>query len=148
VTTPFIDSAVMMYAAGAEHRYRDSCRRVMLAIRSGELEAVTSVEVVQELLHRLIAIRRPEVGRQLASDAMDTFAPVLPVTHALMRRVPGLMERYPGLAARDLVHVATCIHEGITEILSPDRGFDQVTELRRLDPIDFAGTLGPIDSGS
>jgi hypothetical protein len=113
----------------------------MLAIGSGELAAVTSVEVVQELLHRFIAIRRVEIGRQLASDAMDAFAPVLPISHALMRRVPDLAARYPQLAARDLVHVATCVHEGITEIVSPDRAFDQVAELRRLDPADLAAQL-------
>lgn len=141
MTTPFIDTAVLMYAAGAEHPLREPCRRVMIAIGSGALAAVTSVEVVQELLHRFIAIRRVDVGRQLASDAMDTFAPVLPVSHALMRRVPDLAARYPSLAARDLVHVATCVHEGITEIVSPDRAFDQVAEVRRLDPVELAAQL-------
>ena len=141
MTTPFIDTAVLMYASGAEHPLRAPCRRVMLAIGSGELAAVTSVEVVQELLHRFIAIRRVEIGRQLASDAMDTFAPVLPISHALMRRVPDLAARYPSLAARDLVHVATCVHEGITEIVSPDRAFDQVAEVRRLDPVELAAQL-------
>ena len=46
------------------------------------------------------------------------FAPVLPITHALMRRVPDLVARYPSLDSRDLVHVATCINEGITDIVS------------------------------
>lgn len=141
MTTPFIDTAVLMYASGSEHPLRAPCRRVMLAIGSGELAAVTSVEVVQELLHRFIAIRRVEIGRQLASDAMDTFAPVLPISHALMRRVPDLAARYPTLAARDLVHVATCVHEGITEIVSPDRAFDHVAEVRRLDPVELAAQL-------
>ena len=141
MTTPFIDTAVLMYASGADHPLREPCRNVMLAIRSGALEAVTSVEVVQELLHRFIAIRRAAVGRQLASDTMDTFAPVLPISHALMRRVPDLAARYPTLAARDLVHVATCVHEGITEIVSPDRAFDEVAELKRLDPVELAAQL-------
>lgn len=139
--TPFIDTAVLMYAAGAEHPLREPCRRVMLAIGSGALTAVTSVEVVQELLHRFIAIRRVDIGRQLASDAMDTFAPVLPISHAVMRRVPDLAARYPSLGARDLVHVATCVHEGIAEIVSPDRAFDQVAEVRRLDPVELAAQL-------
>jgi predicted nucleic acid-binding protein len=36
------------------------------------------------------------------------------------------------LTARDLVHLATCVEYGIGTIVSPDRGFDTVTELRRL----------------
>ena len=102
-------------------------------------EATTSVEVIQEILHRFVSIRDPKTGRDLAKRTMDTFAPVLPVTHALMRRVPDLAKRYPALAARDLVHVATCVHEGITEIISTDRGFDQVAELQRIDPVAFSG---------
>jgi predicted nucleic acid-binding protein len=30
------------------------------------------------------------------------------------------------------------IHEGISEIITPDRGFDQVAEVRRIDPMSFA----------
>ena len=51
--------------------------------------------------------------------------------------VPGLAHvKHPDLAARDLVHVATCLEYGIDTIISPDRGFDSVTEIRRLSPED------------
>jgi predicted nucleic acid-binding protein len=136
--TAFIDTAVIMYAAGGEHPLRDPSRRVLSRIGNGELDGVTSAEVIQEILHRFIRVRRSDVGQAQATEAMDFFAPVLPITHAVMRRVPDLAARYPDLDARDLVHLATCIHEGITVIISPDRGFDQVAELRRVDPIAFA----------
>jgi predicted nucleic acid-binding protein len=135
--TVFIDTAVIMYAAGAEHPLREPSRRVLSRIGTGELDGVISVEVIQEILHRFSSIRRRDVGEAQARDAMDFFAPVLPITHALMRRVPDLAARYPSLAARDLIHVATCVHEGITEIISPDRGFDGVAEVRRIDPAAF-----------
>jgi predicted nucleic acid-binding protein len=51
-----------------------------------------------------------------------------------MRRLPDLVGQYPRLAARDLIHVATCLHEGIGEIASTDRGFDEVAGIRRIDP--------------
>lgn len=136
--TVFVDTAVPMYAAGGTHPLRDPSLRVLQMIREGDLEAVTSTEVVQEIAHRFLAVRRPEIARQLATDVLDLFAPVLPITHALIRRVPDLARKYPKLSARDLIHVATCIHEGITEIISPDRAFDQVAEVRRIDPTEFA----------
>ncbi len=136
--TFFIDTAVIMYAAGADHPLRDPSRRVLSRVGAGELVAVISAEVIQEILHRFLSIRRPEIGREQATETMDFLGPVLPITHAVMRRVPDLVTRYPNLEARDLVHVATCIHEGIPAIISPDRGFDQVAELRRIDPAAFA----------
>jgi len=136
--TAFIDTAVIMYAAGGEHQLRDPSRRVLSRIGSGELDGVISAEVVLEILHRFVSVRRSALGQAQATEAMDFFAPVVPITHALMRRVPDLAARYPSLDARDLVHVATCIHEGITTIVSPDRSFDQVAEVRRIDPMAFA----------
>lgn len=135
--TLFIDSAVIMYAAGADHPLREPCRLIINAIADGQVSAVTSTEVIQEILHRHLSQRRPEIGRAQAQEALDLFAPVVPITYALMRRLPGLTDRYPNLQARDLVHVATCIHEGITEIVSPDKGFDQVAEVKRIDPLAF-----------
>jgi Predicted nucleic acid-binding protein, contains PIN domain len=137
--TVFIDTAVIIYAAGGDHPLRDPCGRIIAGIGDGDIDAVTSAEVIQEILHRHLSVRRSKVARAQAIEALDLFAPVLPITHALMRRVPDLALRYPSLDARDLVHVATCIHEGITKIISPDRGFDQVAEVRRIDPADFVG---------
>lgn len=131
--TAFVDTAVLMYAAGGEHPLRAPSRRILERVEGGELDAVISVEVVQEIVHRYLAIRRPDLAVTGATAAMDLFAPVLPVTHAVMRRIPELARAYPRLAARDLIHVAVCQHEGITEIISPDRGFDAVAGLRRID---------------
>ena len=135
--TVFIDTAVIMYAAGGEHALREPSRRVLSRIGDGDLDGVISTEVIQEIVHRFSSLRLIAVGAEQARDAIDFFSPVLPITHALMRRVPDLADRYPTLHARDLVHVATCIHEGIPEIISPDRGFDQVAEIRRIDPAAF-----------
>jgi hypothetical protein len=136
--TVFIDTAVIMYASGGQHPLRDPCRRIIEQIGDGQLDAVTSAEVVEEIVHRFLAIKQPEVAEAVARRTMDTFAPVIPMTHALMRRVPELVRRYPSLSARDVIHVATCIQEGIGEIVTPDRGFDLVREIRRLAPEDFA----------
>jgi predicted nucleic acid-binding protein len=132
--TVFIDTSVVMYAAGGEHPLREPCRRIIDRAADGSIDAVTSVEVIQEILHRFLATGRADDGATLAERTQDLFAPVLPITHALMRGIPPLAGRYPGLSARDIVHVATCVHEGMTDIVTADRGFDAVSEIRRLDP--------------
>ena len=136
--TVFIDTAVVMYAGGGDHPLRDPSRRILASVADEKLDGVISVEVIQEILHRFISVRRADMGIAQANEAMELFAPVLPITHALMRRVPELALKYPSLQARDLIHVATCIHEGITDVISPDRAFDQVHEIRRIDPAEFA----------
>jgi predicted nucleic acid-binding protein len=136
----FVDANVIMYAAGAGHPLQRPCREIVERIGARAFPATTSVEVVQEIVHRYLSIGRSAGGIELAEQTMDLFAPVLPITHALMRRVPELARRYPSLSARDLIHVATCIHEDISEVLSTDRGFDAVREVRRISPEEFAAS--------
>lgn len=131
--TVFVDTGVIMYAAGRDHPLRDPSRRTLRSIVDGELDGVTSAEVIQEILHRFSARSEPGIGARMGRHALDVFAPVLPVTDAVMRRMPDLVEAYPQLSARDLVHVATCLEEGIDAIVSPDRGFDRVDVLHRID---------------
>lgn len=145
--TAFIDSAILMYAVGADHALRDPSVRILDEVSAGRMAAEISVEVVREVVHRYLSLGRPDLAVTVAERTMDLFAPVLPVTHAVMRRVPDLATRYPHLQARDLVHVATCIHEGIVDIISPDQGFDTVTEVRRIDPLTFAVEVGTSGTG-
>lgn len=125
-----------MYAGGAEHPLRPPCARLLGLVSDGRIDAVTSAEVIQEILHRFRSVRRPEVGAAMADEALDLFAPVLTVTHAAIQRAPDLVRRYPSLAIRDLVHVATCHEYDIETIVSTDRGFDRVSEITRIDPLD------------
>lgn len=136
--TVFLDTAVFMYAAGAPHPLKRPCTAVMARVAAKQLDATTSAEVVQEVLHRYMAIGRGQGGVSLAREILSAFRPVLPITDSVARRLPDLAERYPKLAARDLLHVATCLEEGVETIISPDRGFDMISELKRLDPAGFA----------
>ena len=111
-----------MYAAGAEHRLREPCLGVLELIEANRLEAVTSAEVIQEIFHRFTRTPRAGDGIELAHAALDLFSPVLSVNHAVVRRMPGLVERYPTHSARDLVHVATCLEYEASAIVSPDTG--------------------------
>jgi predicted nucleic acid-binding protein len=134
MTTALLDAAIFMYAGGRDHPLRAPCRTVLERAAARQLDVTTSAEVVQEILHRYVAIRRHQDGVRIAREALQLFQPVLPMTDRIVRRVPDLVERYPALSARDLVHVATCLEEGIDTIISPDTGFDSVAEIARIDP--------------
>jgi hypothetical protein len=136
--TIFLDTAIFMFAAGSEHPLREPCRVVLARSVRGEIAGATSAEVIQELIHRYRSIRRNDAAGRVSREVLGAFGPVLPVDHAVVARLPDLLERYPTLATRDLVHIATCIEEGIGEIVTPDRGFDAVAEIRRLDPVALA----------
>lgn len=138
-----VDTAVVMYAAGKDHPLREPCRDVLRAAVSGELDAHVSAEVAQEILHRFTHAGDSERGAAMAEAALDLLGPALPLTDAIARRTAALARAHPTAAARDLVHVATCVDAGITHLVSPDRDFDTFSDITRVDPNELPGLPEP-----
>lgn len=132
--TVLLDTAVFMYAAGAEHPLREPCRQILRRSRTGQMTAVTSGEVIQEILHRFTGSARHADGVRLARSTLHIFRPVLAVDDAVMRRTCELALTHPRARARDLVHVATCLVHDIAAIVSPDEDFDRIGEIPRIAP--------------
>lgn len=124
-----------MYAGGAEHPHRPACRAIMEAVAGGSLDAVTSTEVIQEILHRFSRGRR-EVGRSMAASVLSLFDEILPVDRGVIAETVSLFGDHPGLSARDAIHVATCRLAGISKLVSLDTDFDAVPEIERLSPLE------------
>ena len=59
---------------------------------------------------------------------------VEPVYASDVEQAASLVEQYPRLSARDLLHLAVMLRVGVNRIISADQGFDGVTQLERLDP--------------
>ena len=85
--TVFIDTAVIMYAGGADHPMRTPSRQLLEAAVAGRIDAVTSAEVIQEIHHRFTAIGSRDRGAAMAEAALDIFDPVLPITDRIMRQI-------------------------------------------------------------
>lgn len=135
--TLLIDTSVIMYAGGAAHPHREACRGVLQQVAAGTLDAVVSAEVVQEILHRFSRGDR-DVGARMARSVLDLFGTLVPVDRALMADIVARFSRDGGLSARDALHAATCAVHGLEGIVSVDRDFDGVPDVRRVSPEDLA----------
>lgn len=128
----FIDSNVPMYVIGAPHRHKDEALRILERLVGARERLVTDAEVLQEILHRYVAInRRPAI--QLAFDALLRIVDdVLPVDLAVVERAKAIVLARETLSARDALHVAVMEQHGIKRILSFDGGFDAVPGIERM----------------
>jgi hypothetical protein len=128
------DTAVFVYAVGGEHPYRQPCRRLVDLAAAGTLRGEASVELIQEYTH--VRARRTGDRDSAAREARDVAA--LCVLHDVTRSdlllALSLFRSLPRLEMRDALHAATALERGIFVIVSPDRAFDDVTGLERLDP--------------
>lgn len=134
----FIDSNIPMYAAGGAHPNREPSNRLLRRVRSRDVEACTSTEVLQEILYRYSHLGRPDLAKQV----YDLFAEICPVvigiTLAETDRARDLLCLALGISARDAVHAATMLNHDIEWIATFDTGFDRVHGVRRM-KMDEAG---------
>ena len=133
-----LDTTVLVYAKGAEHPLRDSCRALVAAIADGVVQATTSVEVIQEL----VLVRARRRGRQEAADMGRDYAellsPLLSVTREHLQDGLRLFERTDGLGAFDAVLAAAAAASGASALVSADRAFAGAGEVKHVMP-DLAG---------
>jgi hypothetical protein len=130
----FVDTNILMYVAGREHPHQEPCRQALALIAQEVVEAVTSTEVHQEILHRYLSLGRPEDARSVSKTLQSIVPRTLAVDLADIVRARDLSIIYPTVPARDLVHAAVMLNHGITTVLSVDRHFDNIHEIVRLSP--------------
>jgi len=128
----FLDSNVPMYLVGAPHPHKADAQRLLEKLISDRERLVTDAEVLQEILHRYVAINRRE-AIQPAFDALLGIADqVLPVDAATAGRAKEIVMGHRKMSARDALHLAIMEHYGIERILSFDAGFDGFPGVERL----------------
>jgi uncharacterized protein len=128
----FVDSNIPMYLVGASHPNKSKSRSLLEdAVRRGE-RLVTDVEVLQEILHRYVAIGRRD-AIQPAFDALLRIADeVFAVEQRDVERAKEIVLGSTRLSARDAVHAALMQRHRVDRILTFDRGFDEISGLTRL----------------
>ncbi len=127
-----IDSNVPMYLVGAEHPHKTDAQRLLERLTMDNRRLVSDAEVLQEILHRYVAIGRRDAIQPAFDALLGAVDDVFPVTTETVTRARDIVFGSPALSARDAIHVAVMRQHGVEEILSFDRGFDDIPGIRRL----------------
>ncbi len=130
----FVDSNIPMYVAGGAHPHREPARRFLERVRKGQVEACTSVEVLQEILYRYSALGRRDLAREVYDLFIEICPVVLGVTLADTDRARDLLSAVDGISARDAVHAGVMLNHEIEWIATYDSGFDRIPGIRRMKP--------------
>ena len=121
-----------MYLVGAAHPNKEAARRALEeAVAAGD-SLCTDAEVLEEILHRYSAIRRPQ-DIDPAFDALLALVDVVyPIERADVDRARRILHTTLTLSARDAIHLAVMQGRDIGRILSFDAGFDGIPGIVRL----------------
>jgi predicted nucleic acid-binding protein len=127
-----VDSNIPMYLVGAPHAHKSDARRLLEKVVSERQSLVTDAEVLQEILHRYVAIDRRDAIQPAFDALIGIVDQVLAVDRSIAERAKQIVLGYRQLSARDAVHIAVMEHHGIEQIMTFDSGFDGFPGITRL----------------
>ncbi|HKW56156.1 MAG TPA: type II toxin-antitoxin system VapC family toxin [Candidatus Acidoferrum sp.] len=128
----FIDSNVPMYLIGGAHPHKADARRLLEKFVSERERLVTDAEVLQEILHRYVAIHRKDAVQPAFDALLAAVDDVFEIDQAAAERAKEIVLGSARMSARDAIHLAILEKHKISRIFSFDAGFDGFPGVTRL----------------
>ena len=127
-----VDSNIPMYLVGGSHPHKVDAQRWVEKLLSQRQRLVTDAEVLQEILHRYVALNRRDAIQPAFDSLLGMVDEVLAIDHAILERAKRIVFGHSRLSARDAIHLAVMEQHGIDRILTFDSGFDGFPGITRL----------------
>lgn len=144
-----LDTTVLVYAKGAGHELRGPCRELIEAIAERRVDATTTPEVIQELVHVRARRRGRADAAAVGADYAELLSPLLLVGREHLARGLELFAQVESLGSFDAVLAAAAMVDGAIALVSADAAFQAVPGLEHVVP-DRAGVaalLGAAGAG-
>lgn len=128
----FVDSNIPMYLVGSDHPNKHAARRLLERAIADDEPLATDTEVLQEILHRYVAINRRDAIDPAFEALLGVVDVVHPIEQADVLRARRFVVSTPRLSARDALHLAVIQRRDIARILTFDAGFDGIVGVQRI----------------
>ncbi len=127
-----IDSNIPMYLVGKAHPHKLDAQRLVQVAIGMDQRMVTDVEVLQEILHRYVAIDRRDMIQPAFDAVLGIVDEVLLIDSLDLDRAKDIVLGSTRLSARDALHVAVMERHSVDRVMSFDSDFDGVPGITRL----------------
>lgn len=128
----FVDSNIPMYLVGGPHPHKADAQKLLERCIGERQRLVTDAEVLQEILHRYVAIDRRDAIQAAFYAILGVVDEVFPVDVAAVERAKSIVLESRKLSARDALHVSVMERRRVGRILSFDAGFDGLPGIERI----------------
>jgi len=128
----FVDSNIPMYLVGAPHPHKADARQLLEKLISQQERLVTDAEVLQEILHRYVAINRRDAIQPAFEALLGIADEVFLVDQASVERAKEIVLGHPRVSARGALHLAIMERHEVESIFTFDTGFDGFPGITRV----------------
>jgi len=121
-----------MYLVGAPHPHKSDAQRILERCIVERRRLVTDVEVLQEILHRYVAIDRRDAVQPAFDALLGVVDEVFSVEISAVERAKKIVFLRKQFSVRDALHLAVMEQQRIKQIMTFDTAFDGLPGIIRL----------------
>ncbi len=132
----YVDSNIFFYAKIMDPEYGPSCAEVIQSIHDGRTLAATSTLVALEVAN---ALRKFGLGRDVRDTVDSIFSlrmQVVSLEQSDLRNAVNTFHKYL-ISPYDCAHLAMMRRLGAQVLVSADKDFDKIREIKRRNPKSF-----------
>ena len=128
----YLDSTLFLYTLLYPEKEGEKALQFLQHIYGAKLDACTSVLTWDEIVYKLKRLRGQDHALAASQSMVYSQHIVLvPCDKIILQKAHKLMQTYSLLGPRDAIHVATAIHMNCDTIISEDKDFDKIKEIKR-----------------
>ena len=137
----YIDSNIFIFAAINQDEYGEKCRRIIELIEENRISCAASYLIIDEV----IWVLKKKIGKK---DAIKITRAILSlpikwlnIDEPSIMRMINIIEN-TDIDPRDALHVACMMNNGLSTILSEDKDFDRIKNIKRIGVDEFLVSYG------
>lgn len=135
----YLDTNIFLYASDKESINFKSCEKLLKGVALGDIEATTSGETIQEIMHYFRSLKKDQTGLQISRGLLKLIPEPLESYNAVIYQFLNFFPKYSKPQSRDLFHLAVCVVNDIGLICTYDGQYQKFAEVKAVKPDELLG---------
>ena len=135
----YFDTNIFIYLSYENSAYFLQVKDLIQYCEDNKIKIATSVETIQEIIHFSINTKDLSFGFSTANKTLDLVDELFNLDRKTIENYLTIVNKYKNRESRDFIHLATCLNQKLTIIITYDRGFKKFKEIKALTPKEFLG---------
>lgn len=137
----YFDTNVFIYLSNRQLPFYKEIQSLIKYCQDNNIQIVTSVETIQEIIHYAQNIKQLSFGLQTSQKTLALTDQLFTLDRNIINLYLAFVKEYKNRESRDFIHLATCHYQKIDVLITCDKGFKKFKEIKSVAPEDFLRTL-------
>lgn len=136
----YLDTNIYIYLSQKNSPFNKICRLLIKNCKQKNINIVTSVETIQEIIHYAKIYNQLSAGLKIAKKVLELTDFLLGVEREIIEKYLFFIQKYSHyqkIDSRDFIHLSLAVSNNIKTIITYDKAFKIFKEINSVIPEEF-----------